>query len=186
MNDEAYEIFEDQLRRIGADLYPAEAHGLLCGLLSAAVPVNADGWIEQVLGETEPGDVLVEECRRTLRALHELTVDQFDNDSLEFSLLLPSDDATIGSRAEALGDWCQSYVFGLASCGVGADGTKLPGDAGEVLNDLVEISRAGLGEDDELEAEEEAYAELAEYVRVAVLLIAEELRGPTAASAAKH
>lgn len=186
MNAEAYEKFEDSLRRAGADLYPAEAHGLLCGLLCAAAPVAADPWIDQVLGETEDGDVLVAECRTTLLALHEVTSAQIEDEELDFALVLPGDDATLGTRAVALGDWCQSFVYGLAASGVGAGGEKLPGDAGELLSDLVEISRAGLGEDDDLEEEEAAYAELEEYVRVGVLLINEELRGKRPQNGTRH
>jgi uncharacterized protein len=63
----------------------------------------------------------------------------------------------------------------------------LPGEAGEVVRDFAEITRAGVDADEEQESNESAYAELVEFVRVGVQLLFEELasaRRPVAPSAA--
>jgi uncharacterized protein YgfB (UPF0149 family) len=52
------------------------------------------------------------------------------------------------------------------------------GELSEIVNDLGEIAQAGIVADSESEIEENAYAEIVEYVRVAILLVQEELRGP--------
>ena len=44
------------------------------------------------------------------------------------------------------------------------------------MRDFVEISRLGRGEDGEKEEDQAAFAEIVEYVRMAVLLVYEELR----------
>ncbi|MES0328506.1 MAG: UPF0149 family protein, partial [Gammaproteobacteria bacterium] len=98
-------------------------------------------------------------------------------------MLLPEDDEDLMDRTEALANWCQGFVYGLAAGGI-SDDTKLPGDAQEILMDFVEISRAGynIGDDDVIEVSETteedelAFVEVVEYVRTGVLLINEELQ----------
>ena len=55
------------------------------------------------------------------------------------------------------------------------DASRLPGDAGEVVRDLSEITRVGIDADDSLESNESAFTELVEFVRVGVQLVFAEL-----------
>ena len=56
----------------------------------------------------------------------------------------------------------------------------LSDEAGEALRDLQQIATACLSGDDDGEAEEQAFAEIVEYVRVVALVLREDLRGPGA------
>ena len=56
-----------------------------------------------------------------------------------------------------------------------SDARTLPGEAGEIVRDLSEITRVGVDAEDSLESNEGAYAELVEFVRVGVQLLFEEL-----------
>ena len=87
---------------------------------------------------------------------------------------MPDDDQPLRRRVEALSNWCQGFLLGLGLGGV-REGSGLPGDSQEVMRDFAEISRLGHG-DGNKEEEESAYAEIVEYVRMAVLLVYEELR----------
>ena len=75
-----------------------------------------------------------------------------------------------------------------SEAGVIPDASELPGQVhGEIVRDLVEISRAGVDAEQDEESNESAYAELVEFVRVGVQLLFEELaaaRSPPAASPA--
>jgi hypothetical protein len=51
-------------------------------------------------------------------------------------------------------------------------------DAQEAVRDLGQIARADVTDASESEEDEAALAEIVEYLRVAVLLIREDLRGP--------
>lgn len=95
---------------------------------------------------------------------------------MEFAPLLPRDAEPIDARAEALGLWCQGFLYGLGASSL-TDATKLPGEVGEVVRDLSEITRVGVDSADSLESSEGAYAELVEFVRVGVQLVFDEL-GP--------
>ena len=82
--------------------------------------------------------------------------------------------ASLDVRAEALGLWCQGFVSGLGTGLGGQSGLSPEGE--EFLRDLTEISRVGFDADSTDEADETAYAEIVEYVRVGVVLMGEELR----------
>ena len=83
------------------------------------------------------------------------------------------DEAPIAERAGALVDWCRGFLGGLGLSGSLAH-EGLTGDAGEVLADLGRIAATELRHG-EAEDDEEAYAEVVEYVRVGVLLVHGEL-----------
>jgi uncharacterized protein YgfB (UPF0149 family) len=92
---------------------------------------------------------------------------------MEFDPLLPDDDAPLEDRVEALGAWCQGFLYGYGSA---TEGRRTPptGDVAEVLTDLAEISRGGATGLDTEEVEEGAYTELVEFLRVGVQTIYDE------------
>jgi yecA family protein len=171
-------------RHLGLDMDPAESHGSLCGLLCATESVKGSAWVNQVLAgqlglpESEHAPLQNNadgEERTLLLILYKDTAIQLDDPEYGFSLLLPDDDQTLQSRVEALSRWCQGFLLGLSLGGV-QEQTGMPGDSHEVLRDFVEISRLGQGEGGDNEEDEAAFAEIVEYVRMAVLLVYEELR----------
>jgi uncharacterized protein YgfB (UPF0149 family) len=81
-----------------------------------------------------------------------------------------------------LAQWCNGF---LAALGSGLEGRleTLSAEAGEALADLAEIARAQTegelaDETADVEEEELAFAEIVEYIRVVVLMLREDLRGP--------
>jgi uncharacterized protein YgfB (UPF0149 family) len=93
---------------------------------------------------------------------------------MQFEPLLPDDGAALDARTVALAQWCQGFLYGLGG-GAIRDINALPGQVGEIVRDLAEITRAGADADDNEEANESAYVELVEFVRIAVQLVFEEL-----------
>jgi uncharacterized protein len=149
----------------------AEAHGTLVGSLCASACSLAD-WLAEILpdgrAETDAAD--------SLRAVFESTADALLDGSLGFQPLLPSDDEPIGDRTLALGEWCQGFLYGLGTGVAVTDASQLPGDAAEVLRDMTEITHVDVDPEDDLESNEEAYAELVEFVRVGVQLLYDQLQ----------
>jgi len=96
-------------------------------------------------------------------------------------LLLPSDDAPLGERAIALGQWCQGFLAGF---GLTARDTALSTEAMEVLQDLAAIAQVqdALEESDDGEND---YMEVMEYLRVAPLLLFTESAKASAPATAK-
>jgi uncharacterized protein YgfB (UPF0149 family) len=69
--------------------------------------------------------------------------------------------------------WCTGFLYGLGTSA--ADPQRLPGELGEIVRDLTEITRADVDTRDTREANESALAELVEFVRVGVQLVFDEL-----------
>ncbi|MDH5547653.1 MAG: UPF0149 family protein [Gammaproteobacteria bacterium] len=161
---------EQCLLRANADVEAAEAHGQLCGMLCVARELDATLWIEHVLGDQDPGNILAAEARDLLQSLYETTRQQFADGNYEFEILLPDDELDLGDRIADLSSWCQGFLYGMSAAGV-SNVENLPGEVGEVVQDFLEISRAGYDPDQDEEQNERAYSEVVEYLRVGSMLV---------------
>lgn len=171
---EEYQEVEAALAAVGTQVHAAEAHGLLCGLASAPGKADKAVWIAQVLADTQPRGEEAKHLLATLVALYERTVKSLEATELDFQLLLPADEAPLDQRARALGEWCGGFLAGVGLGGVKQD-KALAGDVAEALRDLGSISQVEL-DAAEGEENEEAYAELVEFVRVAAMLVKSTLQ----------
>jgi hypothetical protein len=171
---------DELLFRVDASLGASEAHGALCGMLCAQGATDASQWMLHVLGEHQDSSQTLRDIGEQLLQIHQLSIEQMNDHDVEFELMLPDDDEPLEDRVEALGMWCQGFVYGLAVGGITED-TELPEDSKELIKDILEISRAGYVVDDEVEVDadeddEVAFMEVCEYVRMGILLIYEELQ----------
>jgi uncharacterized protein YgfB (UPF0149 family) len=148
----------------------AEAHGTLTGCLCATVAYRFEDWLYEILpdGRADPG------ATETLRDLFQSTSAALGEAQMEFAPLLPEDEQPLDARATALGQWCQGFLYGLGTSSLN-DASQLPGEVGEIVRDLGEITRVGVDAGESLESNEGAYAELVEFVRVGVQLLFDEL-----------
>jgi len=150
----------------------AEAHGTLAGCLCAAIGYRFEDWLLEILPEGRAHPL----ATAVLRELYWETSCSLQGAEMEFNLLLPEDEASLDARTVALAQWCQGFLYGLGGSAI-QDVSGLPGDVGEVVRDLSEITRVGVDNGQSTESNENAYAELVEFVRVGVQLVFEEL-GP--------
>jgi yecA family protein len=165
---------EGMLQTAGADSGAAEAHGLLCGIACTSGRVAASVWLEHLLGENNTLSVAAQDCGDALTTLQQEILRQLNDDALGFVLLLPYDDELLALRTRALSHWCEGFLYGMALGGV-RDNTPLPNDSAEIIKDFYEISHAGFSSEGTEDADEAAYQEIVEYVRMCVLLVHEEL-----------
>ena len=165
------------LRRCGSHWTAAQAHGLLCGRLSTAGTDGALPWRDQLFDGVNADNALRAECESVLESLLQSTWQQLAERQSEFELLLPDDSDDAGLRAQALGHWCEGFLHGLVSEKQNeALKSKLQNEPlSDMVRDMLEITRAGVGEEDDAEENESAYTEIVEYVRVAAQLAYEEL-----------
>jgi uncharacterized protein len=163
------------LEGAGSQVVAAEGHGCLCGALCTSPDYTLERWLDELVAiddeddgkqELAPDDALRLLFLDTHRALR--------GDEMEFEPLLPDDDEPLERRATALAQWCQGFLYGFGT-GKPMRDEDLRGQVNEILRDLSHIAAAAVDVGAAGEEEEEAYAEVVEYLRVGVQLIHDEL-----------
>ncbi len=168
-----YSSIDEILVRHDAEVNAAEAHGIATGMLCIDERLDATQWAKELFQantEVSPEEYAL------LDGLFKKTCQVLSSDSFEFDLLLPDDEDTLlTEQAEALCHWCQGFLFGI---GYGHSASTWPGNSGEILKDVVEFTKIDTQVHDE--EDEQALVEIIEYLRAAVLLLRDDLRGDAA------
>ncbi len=172
-----HDALDAALKRCGATWGAAQSHGLLAGRLAVAGPACGEEWLATVLDGVDADSAMRTECANFLSEAFGLAYQQLAERLSEFEPLLPGDAEDAAARATALAHWCEGFLHGLVSTKHGDElKSRLAADPlADIIRDLLHITRAAVGEDDDEEVNEEAYAELVEYLRVAAQLAFEEL-----------
>jgi uncharacterized protein YgfB (UPF0149 family) len=179
MNSSQLPDFEHTLAMAQGNLDAAElseCHGICCGLLCRRGNATLDafiGLLDMLELVKNPGTAL----KMSLDELLISSKAQLADEEMGISLWLPHDREVLEDRTMALAQWCSGFLAGLGASG--EEGLRsLSDDSNEALRDLRQISAADVTDTSESEEDENAFSEIVEYVRVAVLMIAEDLRGP--------
>lgn len=170
----AHDELARSLERLQLGLGASELHGSLAGFLCAGGLARPESWLTDLALE-DAAEVVADsgESELFLRLFQSVTGDLADPE-LAFEPLLPSDDVPMPERTAALVEWCRGFLGGVGLSGADLSG-GLEGDLGEVLGDFNRIASSAFSEGDSAEDDEEAWAEVVEYVRVGALLVRTEL-----------
>lgn len=176
-----YQQLAKQLLTQGVLVSPAEAHGVVLGMLSVKPQeLQADevmSTIQQLNDDDEIEDV--KSFSQFLGAMIEQAREMLFSEGFDVQLLLPQDDTSLLDQTLALSRWCRGYIFGLVAAGM-RDFKQLPDDAAEIIQDMLKISEVNTDIEEHGEDEEKAFFEIEQYVRVGVQLVFEELNPPSA------
>lgn len=164
-----YNEVSSVLNQSSLKLHPAQVHGLICGVVCGSKDPEATAWETLVTGDKEK-----KKTRDILQQMFDMSYQQLQDFLFDFQLLLPADDVALKERAEALTLWCQGFLTGLKLANVKIV-ARDPSDVTEAINDLIEIAKMNYEEVVASEEDEEAYIELVEYVRMAIILIYQDL-----------
>lgn len=172
-----HSVLDDILKSCGSNWNAGQVHGLLCSRLAVTGAAGATRWFAQVLEETDPQNEMRSECEAVLDALCSETWRQLVERQSEFTLLLPDDEDSAVQRTEAMAQWCEGFLHGLVSEKHSEDLKKrLSAEPlADIIKDILQITRAMATDEEDTEDDESAFAELVEYLRVAVQLTYEEL-----------
>lgn len=174
-----YDTINSAMQRIAIPADAAECHGAITAFISIAGTAGVPRWLGAILPELEKavasGDALAGETQRLLESLYGQTISQMTEGEFAFVPLLPDDAKDLENRAAALGHWCQGFLLGLNACGITAT-SNLPVDLAEILQDFTEISQLSADVLTDSEEDEQAYAELMEYLKVGAMLFYEEFQ----------
>lgn len=162
------------LRQVGYAEHPSHFHGVLCGAL-CVVP-DDELSVESLLEDgIEDSGALDANSRQALRRLRDEACHDLLSTEMGFEPMLPTDEASLKERVDALAAWCGGFLYGLSSRRR-LDVKKMSEEARETLRDFTQFTQAGFDAGGDPESEESAYMELVEYVRVGAQLLFLELR----------
>lgn len=153
-----------EIDTLGLAMTPAELHGAISGWFAGG-GADAPGWLARVLADDSLPPVPRDSVLDAVRAA---SLAQLGDRGFGFELLLPGADASLTERSGALFDWCRGFLggFGLAA---GAS-PPLSEESTEALADIARLA-AATAQDEGDEEDEDALAEIEEFVRVAALLL---------------
>jgi yecA family protein len=166
------------LDKTALKLHASQVHGLISGLLCGKPTERSQGWEALITGEDDK-----KTAHEVLQSVYDSTAVSLSDYLFQFQLVLPDDNTTLGERAEALTVWCQGFLTGLKLAEVPLVGRE-PSELTEAINDLIEIAKMNYDQVIESEEDESAFAELVEYVRMAVVFIYQEHHEAAAPSVA--
>ncbi|HEX7036756.1 MAG TPA: UPF0149 family protein [Pseudomonadales bacterium] len=165
----------------------AELHGAVCGLAACH---GEDVPIEDVVALLGV-DSLTDEA--AVREFVSAAAADLAAEDMSFMPLLPEDDVALEDRLEALGQWCASFLAGLAA-GLARRGVgtldSCPDEVKEIVRDFAAIAQVdplgstvdpsgsagdAQGSSERREAAEQDFVELEEFVKVGALLISSTL-----------
>jgi hypothetical protein len=169
-----YDELERLLAPSALSCSAAEAHGIYCGLLASGTDAPRERWLAELLPTTDARatDADAPARRDALNALGSATDAALADTEQAFHPLLPADDRPLRERATAVHGWARGLLYGLGI--VNLDAARLPAEAREVFDDLMEVTRMDLDDLDEDAGNEAALTEVLEFLRVAALLLREQ------------
>jgi uncharacterized protein YgfB (UPF0149 family) len=178
MNGEIdHDILDEALRRCGASWDAAQSHGALSARIAVEGAGALPGVVAAVFEGSDEADALRSECENLLESLFAETHQALAARQSNFMPLLPDDAESTARRAEAIAHWSEGFLHGLVSSRQDdALKARLAAEpVADIIKDMLQITRAAVGEDDSDETSEQAYADIVEYLRVATQLVYEEL-----------
>ena len=165
------------LRASGSSWSAAQSHGLLCSRLAILGRDAGGDWLATILEGADSVDSLPGENAEVFDSLFAETYRSLAERQSDFAPLLPDDDEPLAAIATGLADWSEGFLHGLVTNV--ADDTlknKLAAEPiSDIIKDLLELTRAEVDDEADSEGNEQAIAELVEYLRVAAQLVYEEL-----------
>ncbi len=165
----------NQMLEFGYEVSPSELHGLLSGVVSTGLKIRPDSVIALVLKHVD-AESCSERNRSTILAMHTFIEREMFSEDSRYTLFLPDDELDLSQRLRCLAAWCQGFLVGFGTASAQKQIARFSAETEEALKDIVNI--ANLSDDFDAaddEVNETAYAELVEYLKVAVLLMSSEL-----------
>ena len=169
-----YQDLSSLLAQVGFDDETSGFHGALCGALCVKPAKDIDLIYLLDAGGEQASSPDAQQLR-SLAQVREQTLLSLQDNEAGFTPLLPHDDAELAQRVASLVAWCEGFLFGLSSK-ANLDLESCSEELQEIIEDFTQFTRASIDGEDNVELEENAYAELVEYIRVGAQLVYMEMR----------
>lgn len=169
----SYQELDHCLQELGAQISPAETHGLLTGII-CLLNDNQDAIWRATLLESLDCEQPNKRQWKILDRIVDSMRAKFIKLNFDFDLMLPSDETPLNERVLELGHWCRGFLSGLGMVGITSEDLKNE-VVKELVDDLSKIAHVSMGKKAS-EEDEDNFIEIVEYVRMAVQNIQLELK----------
>lgn len=161
-----YDDFVEVISALSLNTSGSGLHGMMCGFLCAGADSQGEAYLK-ALSDNKKGEA----ARLGLLALfsvYSISQQHISNFDFEFTLFLPDDYQPLPERAQAFSEWCEGFIQGLTSAGVGAE-EFYEEEAIEALGHISDFAELDFDSLDTEEDNEKSLMEVSEYTRMAVL-----------------
>jgi uncharacterized protein YgfB (UPF0149 family) len=149
----------------------AAIHGLLTGLVCTGNPEADPEDVGQLL---QPPQIFSELIRSFLQQLATASSEQLSSLEYNFQPLLPADEHSLPERVVALAEWCDGFTVGFAAAYFLPE-SRLGAEVREILTDFAQFAEMAEAVNDLSDQDEVDYMELVEYVRMAAIMVFQQL-----------
>nr|4GYT_A Chain A, Crystal structure of lpg0076 protein from Legionella pneumophila [Legionella pneumophila subsp. pneumophila str. Philadelphia 1]4GYT_B Chain B, Crystal structure of lpg0076 protein from Legionella pneumophila [Legionella pneumophila subsp. pneumophila str. Philadelphia 1] len=167
-----YDDFVQSISVLALTMSGSELHGIMCGYLCAGADSQGEAYIRALLNNKKD-----EQSRNALLSMFSvfsISQQQMNNFDFEFEMLLPDDDESLVTRAQAFSEWCEGFTQGLTIAGVGME-QFYEEESQDALQHLMEFAELDCESLEVGEEDERALMEVSEYTRMAVLRLHSDL-----------
>ncbi|HCU5990179.1 TPA: UPF0149 family protein [Legionella pneumophila] len=167
-----YDDFVQSISALALTMSGSELHGIMCGYLCAGADSQGEAYIRALLNNKKD-----EQSRNALLSMFSvfsISQQQMNNFDFEFEMLLPDDDESLITRAQAFSEWCEGFTQGLTIAGVGME-QFYEEESQDALQHLIEFAELDCESLEVGEEDERALMEVSEYTRMAVLRLHSDL-----------
>lgn len=173
----AYAGLAKLLTDAGHFITPAELQATLWGRTVAGANSQSDQIVNELASYLDEGE-LTEAIKQAVVGLQEMINKELGDGSVTATLLLPTDDEPLADRLQAMIDWSSGFLSGFGGVKQDQQPSK---EVRELLEDLVSLTQleTTIAPEDEARSEGD-YMELVEFLRLAPLLVATELKSKPA------
>ncbi len=172
----SYPQLASELQSASLAINPAELHGLLAGMLAGGLNLNDQSWQPLLFDYTNDGmgwpSSALEQVKRLLAATHA----ELDGQDFKLTLLVPvtDDNSALMQFADGIADWVNHFISGLGLTAVKL--TNLSNLGKEALQDLEEIAKLGIDEDDDLSQQAQLLEQVIEHIKACVFMLYIDLK----------
>jgi hypothetical protein len=144
----------------------SELHGMITGLIVGGASVQAEAYLRSLT--MSKSGAQYHQAMNALFSLYTITHTCLYNCEFNFQLLLPDDDYALGDRLFAFTNWTQGFLQGLDMSELTLEDFESE-ETIEVLQHLEDIADMEIESLEANEQDEQAYVDVTEYVRLAVM-----------------
>ena len=173
-----YDALKSTFDLLKASSSPSSLQGELCGYLCAGYRFEPQQWLDQVIEFLHLTSKPDQPTIIQFIALKVNTQTQLESHEFEFDLVLPSDEAPIEERLDALAQWCMGFLTAFALADGHSKYDDLSDDAKGAFSDFEAISQASIVDGDETNGENDLFS-VQEHVKMGTLMIFMELNSKT-------